>query len=199
MIPVIDDYDSLTWNLVQYLGEPGADPLVRRNDEATPDEISSLAPEAILLSPGPKRPTETESTNATFRACAGKLPIPGVRLGHWCLAHMFRGLPDPFPATRYRVLPVERESLPVARVCGRRPTLGRPDRSGGTNGWRRERCCARLEGILPAPESAHAFARIRKLAPCLAPDDLVVINLSGRGDRDVQVALGWFGARSSVG
>ena len=58
---------------------------------------------------------------------------------------------------------------------------------------------ARLEGILPALESAHAFAHYRKLAPCLAPDDLVVINLSGRGDKDVQVASSWFGARSSVG
>ena len=139
MILVIDNYDSFTWNLVQYLGELGAGPLVRRNDEVTPDEIVTLAPEAILLSPGPKSPAETEPTNAILRACAGKLPILGVCLGHQCLAHvfggrivraarlmhgkispvhhdgrgLFRGLPDPFPATRYHSLLVERESLPA--------------------------------------------------------------------------------------
>jgi anthranilate synthase component 2 len=139
MILVIDNYDSFTWNLVQYLGELGAGPLVRRNDEVTPDEIVTLAPEAILLSPGPKSPTETEPTNAILRACAGKLPILGVCLGHQCLAHIFGGrivraarlmhgkispvhhdgrglfreLPDPFPATRYHSLLVERESLPA--------------------------------------------------------------------------------------
>jgi anthranilate synthase component 2 len=139
MILVIDNYDSFTWNLVQYLGELGADPLVRRNDEVTPDEIPALAPEAILLSPGPKSPAETEPTNAILRAYAGKLPILGVCLGHQCLAHvfggrvvraarlmhgkvspvhhdgcgLFLGLPDPFPATRYHSLLVERESLPA--------------------------------------------------------------------------------------
>jgi anthranilate synthase component 2 len=139
MILVVDNYDSFTWNLVQYLGELGAGPLVRRNDEVTPDEIVTLAPEAILLSPGPKSPAETEPTNAILRACAGKLPILGVCLGHQCLAHvfggrvvraarlmhgkispvhhdgrgLFRGLPDPFPATRYHSLLVERESLPA--------------------------------------------------------------------------------------
>jgi anthranilate synthase component 2 len=139
MILVIDNYDSFTWNLVQYLGELGADPLVRRNDEVTPAEIVALAPEAILLSPGPKSPTETEPTNAILRARAGKVPILGVCLGHQCLGHvfggrvvraqrlmhgkvspvhhdgrgLFRGLPDPFPATRYHSLLVERESLPA--------------------------------------------------------------------------------------
>jgi anthranilate synthase component 2 len=139
MILVVDNYDSFTWNLVQYLGELGADPLVRRNDEVTPEEIFTLAPEAILLSPGPKSPAETEPTNAILRACAGKLPILGVCLGHQCLAHVFGGrvvraarlmhgkispvhhdgrelfreLPNPFPATRYHSLLVERESLPA--------------------------------------------------------------------------------------
>jgi anthranilate synthase component 2 len=138
MILVVDNYDSFTWNLVQYLGELGADPLVRRNDDVTPAEIPGLAPEAILLSPGPKSPAETEPTNAILRAFAGKLPILGVCLGHQCMGHvfggrvvraarlmhgktspvhhdgtgLFRGLPDPFPATRYHSLLVERESLP---------------------------------------------------------------------------------------
>jgi anthranilate synthase component II len=140
MILVIDNYDSFTWNLVQYLGELGADPLVRRNDEVTLEEIGSMAPEAILLSPGPKSPTETEPTNAILRAYAGKLPILGVCLGHQCLGHvfggrvvraarlmhgkvspvhhdgrgLFRGLPDPFPATRYHSLLVDRASLPAS-------------------------------------------------------------------------------------
>jgi anthranilate synthase component II len=139
MILVIDNYDSFTWNLVQYLGELRADPLVRRNDEVTPEEIPALAPEAILLSPGPKGPADTEPTNAILRAFAGKLPILGVCLGHQCLGHvfggrvvraerlmhgktspvhhdgrgLFRGLPDPFTATRYHSLLVERESLPA--------------------------------------------------------------------------------------
>lgn len=139
MILVVDNYDSFTWNLVQYLGELGADPLVRRNDEVSLEEIARLAPEAILLSPGPKSPSETEPTNAILRAYAGKLPILGVCLGHQCLAHvfggrvvraarlmhgktspvrhdgrgLFRGLPDPFTATRYHSLLVERESLPA--------------------------------------------------------------------------------------
>lgn len=139
MILVVDNYDSFTWNLVQYLGELGAEPLVRRNDEITPEEIPALGPEAILLSPGPKSPAETEPTNAILRAWAGKLPILGVCLGHQCLGHvfggrvvraarlmhgkvspvhhdgrdLFRGLTDPFTATRYHSLLVEREGLPA--------------------------------------------------------------------------------------
>jgi anthranilate synthase/aminodeoxychorismate synthase-like glutamine amidotransferase len=143
MILVVDNYDSFTWNLVQYLGELGADPWVERNDQVTPQEIERRAPSAILISPGPKSPEETEATNAVIRAFTGRIPILGVCLGHQCLAHvngarvvraerlmhgktspvlhdgrgLFAGMPNPFAATRYHSLLVDRASLPpVLRV-----------------------------------------------------------------------------------
>jgi anthranilate synthase/aminodeoxychorismate synthase-like glutamine amidotransferase len=138
MILVIDNYDSFTYNLVQYFGELGADPLVRRNDEITPDEIAILAPERICISPGPCTPREAGISNDVIRAFAGRLPILGVCLGHQCIGdvfggevvragrlmhgktspilhrgeNVFAGLPSPFEATRYHSLLVRRESLP---------------------------------------------------------------------------------------
>ncbi len=138
MILVIDNYDSFTWNLVQYFGALSADPLVRRNDEITVDEIRALKPRAVVLSPGPKSPAETEPTNRILRELAGQIPILGVCLGHQCIGHvfgarirradrlmhgktsdithdgegLFLGMPDPFTATRYHSLIVDRESLP---------------------------------------------------------------------------------------
>ncbi len=138
MILVIDNYDSFTYNLVQYFGELGADPLVRRNDEITPDEIAGLAPERICISPGPCTPKEAGISNDVIRAFAGRLPILGVCLGHQCIGdvfggevvragrlmhgktspifhrgeNVFSGLPSPFEATRYHSLIVRRESLP---------------------------------------------------------------------------------------
>lgn len=140
MILVLDNYDSFTWNLVQYFGALGAEPEVRRNDAVSVEEIAALAPRAIVLSPGPKSPAETEPANRVLRAFAGKIPILGVCLGHQCIGHVFgarirraerlmhgktseivhggdgifSGMPNPFSATRYHSLLVERETLPAA-------------------------------------------------------------------------------------
>ena len=138
MILVIDNYDSFTYNLVQYFGELGAEPLVRRNDEITLDEIVKLSPERICISPGPCSPNEAGISNEVIRKLAGKYPILGVCLGHQCMGHvyggevvragrlmhgktspilhngndLFQGLPNPFEATRYHSLIVKRETFP---------------------------------------------------------------------------------------
>jgi para-aminobenzoate synthetase component 2 len=138
MILVIDNYDSFTYNLVQYFGELGADPLVRRNDQITLTEIEAMAPERICISPGPGTPKEAGISSDVIRHFAGKMPILGVCLGHQCMGDvyggevvragrlmhgktspilhhskdLFEGLPIPFEATRYHSLLVRRESLP---------------------------------------------------------------------------------------
>jgi len=138
VILVVDNYDSFTYNLVQYLGELGAEPRVYRNDEITPEEVHRLKPKGIVISPGPKSPHETEGSNRIIREFAGTIPLLGVCLGHQCIGHVFgaeirraerlmhgktsmvihsgkaifRGLTNPFQATRYHSLLVERESLP---------------------------------------------------------------------------------------
>lgn len=138
MVLVIDNYDSFTFNLVQYLGEAGAELEIRRNDQVSVDEIEALAPERILISPGPCSPKEAGLSNEVIKHFAGKLPIFGVCLGHQCIAHsfggtvkinyrlmhgkvspihhngqdIFKGIPEPFEATRYHSLVVDRESLP---------------------------------------------------------------------------------------
>ncbi len=135
---VIDNYDSFVYNLVQYLGELGATPLVNRHDAIDLDEISRLEPDGILISPGPGRPEHAGLSNAVIEHFGGRIPIFGVCLGHQCIGqvyggnvirapeimhgktslvhHMgvgvFSGLPDPFEATRYHSLVVERETLP---------------------------------------------------------------------------------------
>ncbi|MDE3181761.1 MAG: aminodeoxychorismate/anthranilate synthase component II [Acidobacteriota bacterium] len=138
MILIIDNYDSFTYNLVQYLGELGAQVEVRRNDQITVDEIERLDPERIVISPGPKTPNEAGICLETISHFAGRKPILGVCLGHQAIGQafggkviraprvchgktslithdgttIFSGLPNPFPATRYHSLIVERESLP---------------------------------------------------------------------------------------
>ena len=138
MILVIDNYDSFTYNLVQYLGELGADVLVRRNDEVDIPGIQDLAPNKIVISPGPCTPNEAGISLAVVEQLSGKIPILGVCLGHQSIGQafggkvigapnimhgkvsdichdgksIFVGLPDPFVATRYHSLVVERESLP---------------------------------------------------------------------------------------
>lgn len=139
MILVIDNYDSFTYNLVQYLGELGADLVVYRNDQISLEEIDDMAPEKIVISPGPCTPNEAGISVALVQHFAGKIPILGVCLGHQSIGQafggkivgaptimhgkvseihhtgksIFEGLPEPFIATRYHSLVVERESLPV--------------------------------------------------------------------------------------
>lgn len=139
MILIIDNYDSFTYNLVQYLGELGADLQIFRNDALTIEDIHRLAPERILISPGPCTPNEAGISVATIKHFAGRLPLFGVCLGHQSLAYafggqiiqaprlmhgktsmihhdgktIFEGLPNPFEATRYHSLIVKRETLPT--------------------------------------------------------------------------------------
>jgi len=138
MILLIDNYDSFTYNLAQYLGQLGQNVQIRRNDQITLDEIEELLPERIIISPGPCTPKEAGISVPLIQRFAGKIPILGVCLGHQAigaafggrvvrakkLMHgktseikhdsktIFRGLPQPFVATRYHSLIVDRESLP---------------------------------------------------------------------------------------
>ena len=138
MLLMIDNYDSFTWNLVQYLGELGQQVQVVRNDALTVDGIRALRPERIVISPGPCTPNEAGVSLDVLRELAGAVPILGVCLGHQAIGQafggkvvrarrimhgkvspirhagrgVFRGLPDPFEATRYHSLVVEKESLP---------------------------------------------------------------------------------------
>ena len=138
MILMIDNYDSFTYNLVQYLGELGSEVQVRRNDAITLDEIAALAPAAIVISPGPCTPNEAGISVPLIRRFAGHIPILGVCLGHQSIGAafggevvraarimhgktspiehdgrtIFEGLSNPFDATRYHSLIVRRETLP---------------------------------------------------------------------------------------
>src|SRR5690606_37749643 len=138
MILVIDNYDSFTYNLVQYLGELGEEMVVRRNDEIGLDEIAAMRPDHIVLSPGPCTPNEAGICLALIERFKGEIPILGVCLGHQAIGQafggevvradnlmhgktseiyhdgrtLFRGLPSPFTATRYHSLIVRRETLP---------------------------------------------------------------------------------------
>lgn len=135
---VIDNYDSFVYNLVQYLGELGADPIVHRNDEITIDEARALQPDGVLLSPGPGRPEDAGILCSAIEAFAGVVPVFGVCLGHQAIGHVyggkvivapellhgktseishfdngvFRGLENPLVATRYHSLIVDEASLP---------------------------------------------------------------------------------------
>ena len=138
MLLMIDNYDSFTYNLVQYLGELGADVRVFRNDQITLQEIESLQPEKIVISPGPCTPNEAGVSIDTIKQFAGRIPILGVCLGHQSIGQafgghigharaimhgktsmishndtgVFRGLPNPLEATRYHSLVIEQDSLP---------------------------------------------------------------------------------------
>jgi len=139
MLLMIDNYDSFTYNVVQYLGELGADVVVHRNDAIDIAGIRRLAPERIVISPGPCTPNEAGISMAVIEAFAGRIPILGICLGHQSIGQVFggriirakevmhgkislmhhadtgvfRGLPNPFEATRYHSLVIERDSLPA--------------------------------------------------------------------------------------
>ena len=139
MLLVIDNYDSFTFNLVQYLGDLGAEPVVVRNDEHTVQELSEMKPERIVVSPGPCTPAEAGVSIDAFRTLgADGIPMLGVCLGHQCIGHsfgaevvvndqimhgktspishdgknLFAGMPNPFVATRYHSLVVKRDTVP---------------------------------------------------------------------------------------
>ncbi len=138
MLLVLDNYDSFTYNLVQYFGELGIAPEVRRNDEITVAEIEAMQPERICISPGPRTPDEAGISNEVIRVFGPRLPIFGVCLGHQCIGRVFggevvradrlmhgktspilhngegvfAGLPSPFEATRYHSLLVKRATMP---------------------------------------------------------------------------------------
>ena len=138
MMIMIDNYDSFTYNLVQYLGELGADVVVHRNDQITVEEIARLKPERIMISPGPCTPNEAGVSMQTIECFAGKLPILGVCLGHQSIGQVFggkiihakeimhgktsmihhnnhgvfKGLTNPYEATRYHSLVIEKDSIP---------------------------------------------------------------------------------------
>ena len=138
MILVLDNYDSFTYNLVQYFGELGAELIVRRNDRTSIEEIEQLNPEKICISPGPGTPDEAGISNELIRHFGSRIPVLGVCLGHQCIGQVyggevvradrlmhgktspilhegdgvFSGLPIPFEATRYHSLIVRRETLP---------------------------------------------------------------------------------------
>ena len=138
MVLVIDNYDSFTYNLVQYLGEMKVELEVHRNDAISLEAIRQLKPERILVSPGPCSPRESGLSNDIIREFAGKVPILGVCLGHQCIGHvfgasvvvnyrmmhgktslirhdgkyLFEGMPNPFPATRYHSLVIQRDTVP---------------------------------------------------------------------------------------
>jgi len=139
LVLVIDNYDSFVYNLVQYLGELGSDPLVYRHDEATLEQLVALEPAAVLVSPGPGRPEDAGVSNAAIDEFGRRgVPVLGVCLGHQCIGQLYGGrvvragqvmhgktsmighsgnglfadLPNPFEATRYHSLVVERDSVP---------------------------------------------------------------------------------------
>ena len=135
---VIDNYDSFVYNLVQYLAELGANPIVRRNDAITAEEARDMAPDALMVSPGPGRPADAGVSNDLITALGPNVPVLGICLGHQCIAEVFggkivradeimhgktsmvhhkgagvmAGLDDPFEATRYHSLVVDPETLP---------------------------------------------------------------------------------------
>jgi anthranilate synthase/aminodeoxychorismate synthase-like glutamine amidotransferase len=150
MLLMIDNYDSFTYNLVQYFGELGEEIMVFRNDKITIPEIERLNPDKIVISPGPGVPSKAGISMEVIRKCAGRIPILGVCLGHQAIGEVFGGrvirasrlmhgktsliyhdsrtifqnLPNPFEATRYHSLIVERESLPDTLAVSAQTAVG---------------------------------------------------------------------------
>ena len=175
MVFVLDNYDSFTYNLVQYLGELGAEIVVCRNDELTVEEVEALAPERILLSPGPCTPSEAGILVPLVRRMAGKAPILGVCLGHQAIGEAFGGdvvraghlmhgktslvehdargvfarLPTPLTCTRYHSLIVAEESLPAELMV----TARAAENGGGSVIMGLRHRTLPIEGVQFHPES----------------------------------------------
>jgi para-aminobenzoate synthetase component II len=186
MILLLDNYDSFTYNLAQYLGQMGEKLLVRRNDQVTLEEIEELAPERIVISPGPGIPRQAGICIPTIRRFAGKIPILGVCLGHQAIGDafggrvvrasrimhgktsevrhdgktIFRKLPQSFQATRYHSLIVERKSLP------RELEISAETADGTIMGLRHRKL--RIEGVQFHPESVLTDVGFRLLQNFLA-------------------------------
>jgi anthranilate synthase/aminodeoxychorismate synthase-like glutamine amidotransferase len=181
MILLLDNYDSFTYNLAQYLGQMGQDLEIRRNDQVTLDEIQDLRPERIVISPGPCTPKEAGISVPLIQRFAGEIPILGVCLGHQAIGAafggnviraqkimhgktseiqhdgktIFRGLPQEFVATRYHSLIVERKSLP------RMLEISAEASDGTIMGLRHRKL--RVEGVQFHPESILTSAGFRLL------------------------------------
>jgi len=181
MILLLDNYDSFTYNLAQYLGQMGQQLEVRRNDQITLDEIEELSPERIVISPGPCTPKEAGISVPLVERFAGKIPILGVCLGHQAIGAafggrvirapkimhgktseihhdgktVFRGLPQDFQATRYHSLIVERKSLPRALE------ISAETADGTIMGLRHRKL--RVEGVQFHPESVLTVSGFRLL------------------------------------
>ena len=181
MILLLDNYDSFTYNLAQYLGQMGQTLLVRRNDQITLDEIADLAPERIVISPGPGTPKQAGISIPIVERFAGKIPILGVCLGHQAIGDafggrvirakkimhgktseihhdgktIFRDLPQDFPATRYHSLIVERKSLPAELE------ISAETEDGTIMGLRHRKL--KVEGVQFHPESVLTDAGYRLL------------------------------------
>ena len=147
---VVDNYDSFVYNLVQYLGELGAEPMVHRHDALSLDDVEALDPDAVLISPGPGRPEDAGISNEVILRFAGRVPVLGVCLGHQCIGQVFggevvraaavmhgktsqihhdgkgsfEGLPDPLEATRYHSLVVAPDGLPAVLEVSARTADG---------------------------------------------------------------------------
>ena len=176
MILLLDNYDSFTYNLYQYLGELGAEVTVVRNDEMSADAVLGLGPQAVVISPGPGTPDQAGVSLDLIRRCTGHIPLLGVCLGHQALGQafgglvvrapklmhgktseihhdgraLFAGLPQPFTATRYHSLVVDRESVPDSLEV----TAWTED--GVVMGLRHRR--HKLEGVQFHPESILTHA-----------------------------------------
>ncbi|HVT32729.1 MAG TPA: aminodeoxychorismate/anthranilate synthase component II [Rhodanobacteraceae bacterium] len=187
MILMIDNYDSFTWNLVQYFGELGEDVRVVRNDDMTLDALRRLEPASIVVSPGPCTPNEAGVSLEVIEKLAGSIPILGVCLGHQAIGQafggkvvrareimhgktsmihhdgkgVFRGLPNPFEATRYHSLVVEQSSLPACLEASAW-TVGRDGSRDEIMGLRHRTLA--VEGVQFHPESIltqHGHALLR--------------------------------------
>ena len=186
MILVLDNYDSFTYNLVQYLGELGAEIEVRRNDQVTVTEVVKMRPERIVISPGPCTPREAGISIELIQRFAGKVPVLGVCLGHQAIGEafggkvvrathlmhgknssvmhdnktIFQGLPMPMTATRYHSLIVEEESLPAELEVSAWTTEKDGDRT--IMGLRHRECA--VEGVQFHPESVLTDAGKKLIA-----------------------------------